>query len=225
MKRGQIDQIITSVLALFIVFILMVIFFVISSNIGKNRYTADSKKDTSDFLIYSPKEAVASRAMHDLFLTDRITLSSGEKLSTIEGFETVSKAIQSYSVGDARALAILDALQVLFNSRYSCGGVNHFTFMVRNPSGSASIGSYWMYIDLPTREWKGTRLDAPTLQPNIVDLINGRVSNPSNYQGATYDFLDGLELPSRNNYIVYPRSDVLNERPPYIVLIQGAVTC
>lgn len=224
MKRGQIDQILTSVIVLFVVFVLMVLFVVISSNIGSLRQTFSFSRDTPVNLFGPPQEAVNSRVMADLFLSDSV-LIDGSHVSVTDAFEIVSKAVQTYSVNDKRALDTLNALQTLFENQYSCGGVNHFSFMVRNPIGSSKIGSYWMYVDYPVLSWKGKRLDTPMLQPNIIDLVNGRATDASNYVGPSYSFLDGLEQPTRDNYVAYPRVDLLNERPSYIALVRGEATC
>ncbi len=223
MKRGQIDQILTSVIVLFVVFVLMVLFVVISSNIGSLRQTFSFSRDAPIHL-FSSQQAVNSRVMADLFLSDTVIID-GSRVPVTDAFEIVSKAVQAYSVNDKKALSTLNALQTLFESRYSCGGVNHFSFMVKNPMGSSKIGSYWMYIDYPVLSWKGKRLDTPMLQPNIIDLINGRATDSSNYIGQSYSFLDGLEQPTRDNYIAYPRVDLLNDRPTYIALLRGETTC
>ena len=217
--RGQLDQTITSVMVLFAVVFLMLIFTYATSGLRIfNSHDGVVLHDNS-----ARKEA-ASLALLHTFLSDTIVFQ-GEKVSVLDALDNVSKAVYDHRINDAAALSMLNLNKWNFESVYGCERKNSLTFLVKNPSGSAQRGSYLILIDYPSESSSISRLDSPIAEVNIINFVNDFVSNPKTYDSSKLAFVSGLYDSHKYEYGVYPASDVLNEEPNFIVLAKGELEC
>ncbi len=219
-RKGQLDQTITTVIVLFIAFFLCAIFIIVSGNIGNVR--------GSNSGIEAPVITIAnsqSEVLYGLFLTDFVTLTSGSTISVQEALLRVNRSVWEKKWSDHEGFESLSALNNLFLKKYSCDSGNQLFLLVKDPSASAAKGKYGMYLSIPHDSFSSTDL-YPKRSVNIVDLVNDRLSRPADYAKPEYSFIDGLEMPVRGDYHVYPRNvDLLNTWPDFIVVIKGVRTC
>ena len=133
-RRGQLDQIITSVIVLFAVFWLMVLFVNISANIGKvEKVISGNNLDAEKFS--SPIKRAESRALLDMFLSDDIEIA-GEKVNVRE---VLSALVAADSASDkTQAPNFAKGIEKLFAEDYSCNGRN--VLIVAIPDGFTSGG-------------------------------------------------------------------------------------
>ena len=218
-RRGQIDQTITSVLVLFAVIFLMALFTYFTSSLRVVQDRTDIKFET-----HPVERAAASSALLHSFLSDSF-MFEGEEVNVLENLNSISSAVDEYRVGDVDALALLDATHDYFVEEYSCGGKNSFVVLMKNPGGSAKIGSYWALVNHPSESRDITRLDTPLHEANIIDLVNGFSLSPDLYDVPQFWFIPVLYETRDNGGAVYPSSDVLNELPKFVVVWKGGTLC
>ncbi len=218
--RGQIDQIITSIIVVFVAIFLSGLFLGVSSNIAQ---VAGVGTSTSPLVTHY--DTGASRAYFDLFLSEELSIAQ-ERVSVRDSFSVISNAVYSErDFEDVRASLALEALYTRFNDVYACDGSHRFVFLVKDPSGSAQRGTYWSYINYPARTFSST-LYPPEWQVNIIDAVNGKATQPELYSDSSFDFTQGLALTLPPGYIVYPQGiDIVNELPPFIVIFYGERPC
>lgn len=218
--KGQLDHIITSVIVLFACFIIMALFVSLTSWLS-----FIAAPSHHDFSARSGPFAAHSKALMDAFLHDTLVLSSGERVSVSEGLEELRRAVHDYRINDARAIELVNIMQTLFTQRYACTS-NTLSLLVKQPSSSANVGAYWVYMHYPSRPWRGSSLDQPAYSVNIIDVMNDRVQHPTLYDGVEFSFIDGLDMPARNGYVAWPYDrDFLNQQPELILVVKGEETC
>lgn len=150
-RRGQIDQIITSILVVVFAFFLSGLFILVSSNI------AYIFREPPQPLLPGngePSEAESS-ALLDLFLSDSVELE-GELISVRELFSRFESNPSVYT----------PALERLFAEHYSCAGSNVLVVVLEkeySPRGSRTDDEYGFvdvtfYIDYPRQSGTGVSL-------------------------------------------------------------------
>lgn len=219
-SHGQIDQIITSIIVVFVAIFLSGVFLGVSSNVAQ---VAGYSSTSHDFIAHY--DSGASRAIFDTFLTDTISIGQEEVLVK-DSFSIISEAIYSErTFEDARATAALHALYTRFKENYSCESSNRLIFLIKSPYENDPKGTYWSYIHSPTRDFSSA-LYPSEWQINIIDVVNGKASQPSLYEDPSFSFSDGLNTTLPPGYQVYPLGiDFLNDLPPFITIFYGGTQC
>lgn len=181
MKRGQIDQILTSVIVLFVVFVLMVFFVIVSSNVGSVGDLIGQDSEASSSVPHVEK--VESRVLLDTFLSDTVLIDNRQ-------ISIRDLAIHAATTSDeAQATLYAQEVESLFNTKYSCGGNNRFVLIRFNgeataPSGTrdrtVSFDRIQVFANLPSRSFilnppnqnvGGTSIDA--MIPSYSSIASG----------------------------------------------------
>ena len=148
-KRGQIDQVITSVIVLFAVFWLMVLFVNVSANIGKVKESVFGRENEEVPAFSSSAEEASSRAMLDFFLSDDVIINNesvkvGEALTR---FIELLREAPNNEVPVSEREAFLIPLEELFDEAYSCSEKNELYFVMD------SAGGRMLHLDYPDRRF------------------------------------------------------------------------
>lgn len=212
-NKAQIDQIVTSLIVLFLAVALSILFVIISGYVALAKGSGVQKAFEAPYVLSGE-----SRAFGNLFMTDYIEVLGG-KVAVTDALSIVASAVKQKKLNDEYSLALLNSLQNLFMENYSCDKRNELYLLVRDPSDGTGK-KYGIYLRLPTDKNSHNDLN-PRLVVNIVDLVNDE--NAGSYD---YTFIDGLKNPPIGNYRAYPVDvDLVEERPDYIVLLKGASLC
>ena len=113
-RLGVIDQIITSIIVLFVAFFLSVIFVTISSGVAKV-----AGIEGGDAPLASKVADADSGVLTDLFLSDYVVVDAG-KISVKDALIALAQGIGD----DNYKSAIIN----VFDEKYSCGGKNGFIY-------------------------------------------------------------------------------------------------
>ncbi len=148
-KRGQIDQVITSVIVLFAVFWLMVLFVNVSANIGKVKETVFGRENEEVPAFSSSAEEANSRALLDFFLNDDVLINNenvkvGEALTR---FIDLLRGAPNNEVPVSEREAFLIPIEELFDKSYSCSEKNEL-YLVMDSSGGRLL-----HLDYPDRRF------------------------------------------------------------------------
>ena len=147
-KRGVLDQIITSVVVLFAVVLLMGIYIIVTSAVG--RVEEVKARPTS-------QATVMSRTILELFLADSVDIDGQKKLvkdAVVDSFGKY-RLRERDGVPRSEAIAIFKPFEELFDREYSCNGQNEL-LLIAIPVTAGELGSTpgkIAYLDYPLRKW------------------------------------------------------------------------
>lgn len=137
MSRGQIDQVMSTLIVFIVVFFIMGLFTAFAAGIGSFKGVRDSF--FSETVSYKNTVQLGeSQALSDIFLSD--SLDGKSVAEHIGSLATLTKD---------EALETIPSIRSLFDSSYSCNGMNSL-FVIRYASCSGPC--FISYIDYPASE-------------------------------------------------------------------------
>ncbi len=190
-SRGQIGQILTSFPSLIFVFVIMLIFVVVSGFLGKDLQVPDSKipesnPDAKAFLSFFIERKVQGSIVGIDLPDDDVPIG------------TLLRSVSSLS--GSRQQKLIDYLQKLFHDAYSCNERNSLK-LVRF---SSDYSSKLIFIDYPlTFRTPSLLREQPASQREYINLCQNHLLNPN---GASEDII----LQSKDyKFCVYVEVNVL----------------
>jgi len=140
-NKGQIGQIITSLVILFVVFFLMLIFVIVSGNIAGVLGLLEKDARPGEFVAPS-SQAIGSQVLMELFLTDSVEIN-GENFLVVDALREIIDADED------RAKILAQAIQDMFHEDYSCEEKNVLLLVKYTTCGLRGDPCALSYLDYP----------------------------------------------------------------------------
>ncbi len=154
-SRGQIDQLVSSIVVLILLVILMGLFVMLSSSFGVVNKVLSSGESSNVFNFDA--DAVGSRVLGDLFLTDYVTLKDKDGKDTTLSVRDAIVEMNEKRLAGEDYMAYSQVLENLFKKSYSCDDKNSLAIVNRYSADYSKlkgrteimVGQYWRYVDYP----------------------------------------------------------------------------
>ncbi len=177
-SHGQIDQIITSIIVVFVAIFLSGVFLGVSSNVAQVAGYSSTNLSASTL-----ENKGNSRALLDVFVTDSVLIKD-ELVRVYDALPLLA---------GPEGLVISQEIESLFEQRYSCGGLNAFAIRVLDSFSRSTRGTdvsfegtrVTTYIDYP---FQHVSSESFGLSEDIFDE-GLRTTRPRSFDSDTFAFL------------------------------------
>jgi hypothetical protein len=139
-KKGLAGQIIMSVVIVFAVFFLMLVFVIVSSNIAGVLGILEKDKVDEEFTVLS-QERINSWVLMDLFLSDSVKIN-GKEIGVQRALMRFIGEDEKPEPGSFPGAELRQVLIDKFSEGYSCDGKNSVIFEQSGPAGKLIILKY-----------------------------------------------------------------------------------